>query len=47
MYRPADLEGLDSKTQAVRVGGTVGGRKAEQIQKKADELGLRVLNRRS
>ncbi len=47
VYRPEDLDDLDAKTQAARVGGTVGGRKAEAIEKKADEMGIRVLNRRS
>ncbi len=47
VHRPEDLEGMDAKTQAARVGGTVGGRKAEAIEKKADELGIRVLNRRN
>ncbi len=47
VHRPEDLDGLDPKTQAARIGGTVGGRKAEAIQTKADELGIRVLNRRN
>lgn len=47
VHRPEDLAPVDPKTQAVRIGGTVGGRKAEAIQKRADELGIRVLNRRS
>ncbi len=47
VYRPEDLEGMDPKTQAARVGGTVGGRKAAAIEAHADKLGIRVLNRRS
>ncbi len=47
VHRPEDLDGVDPKTQAARVGGTVGGRKAEMIEKQADKLGIRVLNRRS
>lgn len=39
-----DLEGLDPKTQAVRIGGTVGTRKRTIIQDKALTAGLRVLN---
>jgi large subunit ribosomal protein L32e len=39
------LEDLDPKRQAIRIGHSVGGRKRDIIQKKADELGLRVLNR--
>lgn len=46
VHRPADLEGLDPKKQAARVGGTVGGRNAAAIEAKADQLGIRVLNRR-
>ena len=42
----ADLEAIDPETQAARVGGTVGGRKREHIYSRADELGIRVLNRR-
>lgn len=41
-----DVQRLNKETQAARVGGTVGGRKAALIEKKADELGIRVLNRR-
>ena len=41
-----DLETIDPETQAARVGGTVGGRKREHIYSRADELGIRVLNRR-
>ncbi|HLF17238.1 MAG TPA: 50S ribosomal protein L32e [Candidatus Thermoplasmatota archaeon] len=41
-----ELTALDKATQAARLGGTVGGRKAEALTKKADELGIRVLNRR-
>jgi large subunit ribosomal protein L32e len=47
VHRPADLAPLDPKRQAARVGGTVGGRNAAAIEAKADELGIRVLNRRS
>jgi len=42
----ADLEAIDPETQAARVGGTVVGRKREHIYSRADELGIRVLNRR-
>lgn len=41
-----DLEIIDPETEAARVGKTVGGRKREQIYNRADELGIRVLNRR-
>ena len=42
----SDLEGLDPETQAVRVAKTVGNRKRSAIHDRADDLGLRVLNRR-
>ena len=45
VYRPDDLAEIDPKTQAARVGGTVGGRKQAAIVAKADEMGIRVLNR--
>jgi len=41
-----DLEPMDPETQAARVGRSVGGRKREYIYSRADELGIRVLNRR-
>ena len=43
---PNDLESIDPETQAARVGRTVGGRKRENIHARADELGIRILNRR-
>jgi large subunit ribosomal protein L32e len=45
VHNPAQLEGINPKKQAVRVGGTVGYKKRLDIEKKADELGIRVLNR--
>jgi len=44
VHRPADLEGLDPTRQAVRIGGTVGERKRQNIIQKADTMMLRVLN---
>lgn len=44
VHRPADLEGLDPTKQAVRIGGTVGERKRQNIIQKADAMMLRVLN---
>lgn len=41
-----DLDAIDPETEAARVGKTVGGRKRELIYSRADELGIRVLNRR-
>ena len=46
VHNPADLESVDPETEAARVGATVGGRKRELIYARADELGVRVLNRR-
>ena len=46
VHRPEDLEIIDPAVQAARVGGTVGGRKRVLIHERADELGIRVLNRR-
>jgi large subunit ribosomal protein L32e len=41
-----DLEQIDPETEAARIGGTVGRRKCGHIYSRADELGIRVLNRR-
>ena len=46
VHRPADLDDIDPAVQAARVGSTVGGRKRVLIHERADELGIRVLNRR-
>ena len=46
VHNTNDLEIIDPETEAARVGKTVGGRKREQIYNRADELGIRVLNRR-
>ena len=45
VYNVDGLEGIDPKIQAVRIGGTVGTRKRIQIEDRANELGIRVLNR--
>ena len=45
VYNVQGLEGVDPKTQAVRIGGTVGTKKRIAIEDRADELGIRVLNR--
>jgi len=42
-----DLEGLDPKTQAVRIGGTIGDRKRMILQETALSSGIKVLNTRS
>lgn len=46
VHNSRDLDQIDAETQAARVGATVGGRKRENIHSRADELGIRVLNRR-
>ena len=46
VHQSSDLDNMDAETQAARVGSTVGGRKREVIHSRADELGIRVLNRR-
>ena len=46
VHNTADLDQIDAETQAARVGSSVGGRKRELIHSRADELGIRVLNRR-
>jgi large subunit ribosomal protein L32e len=44
VHNPMELEGLDAATQAVRIAGSVGMKKREQMQNRAAELGLKVLN---
>lgn len=46
VHNSGDLESIDPATQAARIGATVGGRKRATIHARADELGIRVLNRR-
>ncbi len=45
VYRVEDLEEMDPKRQAARIGHSVGSKKREEIEKTADERGIRVLNR--
>jgi len=45
VHNSDQLEGLNPGTQAIRIGSTVGYRKRLEIESKADELGIRVLNR--
>lgn len=40
-----DIEKLNPETQAARIGSTVGTKKRLEIQKRADELDIRILNR--
>ena len=43
---PKEVDNVDPKTQAIRIARTVGDKKREIIVNKADELGIRVFNRR-
>ena len=45
VYNVDGLEGINPEVQAIRIGGTVGTKKRLAIQERADELGIRVLNR--
>lgn len=47
VYNVEGLENLDPKTQAARIGGTVGVKKRIAIENRAKELGIRVLNKMS
>jgi large subunit ribosomal protein L32e len=44
VYNVNDLEGIDPKKQAARIGSSVGTKKRIDIEKKADELDVRILN---
>jgi large subunit ribosomal protein L32e len=45
VYNVDALENIDPKKQAIRIGGTVGTKKRMSIEDRADELGIRILNR--
>ena len=45
VHNANDLEGVDPKTEAVRIGHSVGTKKRIELEKKADKLGIRVLNK--
>lgn len=44
VFRPADLEGVDPQTHAIRIARQVGTRKRLEIEKVAAKLKIRVLN---
>ncbi len=46
VYNPADLEKIDKENEAVRIASCVGTKKRLEILKKAEELGIKVLNPR-
>jgi len=45
VFTLADLESIDPKVQAARIGATVGTRKRKTIVQSADQKGIRILNR--
>ena len=45
VYNVEGLENINPKTQAARIGGTVGVKKRITIENRAKELGIRVLNK--
>ena len=45
VFTVSDLETIDPKTQAVRIGSSVGTRKRMEIEEKAIELDVRILNK--
>lgn len=45
VYNVKDIEKLNPETQAARIGSTVGTKKRLDIQKRAEELDIRILNR--
>ena len=45
IHNPSQLEGMDPKRQAARVAATVGYKKRLEIEKKASEMGIHILNR--
>jgi large subunit ribosomal protein L32e len=45
VFNIKDIENIDPDKQAARIGSTVGTRKRNEIEKKADELNVRILNR--
>ncbi|UPM42539.1 50S ribosomal protein L32e [Halocatena salina] len=44
VFNTDDLEGIDGETHAVRIASSVGARKRERIEEKAEDAGIRVLN---
>ncbi len=46
VHNVAGLEGVNPTTQAIRIARRVGNRKRSAIHDRADEMGIRVLNRR-
>jgi|TARA_B110000263_G_scaffold246403_1_gene257408 large subunit ribosomal protein L32e len=47
VHQISDLESVNPELQAIRIGSTVGNRKRLTIHDRADDLGVRILNRRN
>ena len=45
VHNVQEIQDIDPKTQAARIGSTVGTKKRMEIEKKAEELDIRILNR--
>ncbi|NMI77056.1 50S ribosomal protein L32e [Nanohaloarchaea archaeon] len=45
VHNTSDLEQVDPETEAARIASKVGGKKTEQVVEKADQEGIKVLNR--
>ena len=45
IHNVSDLQSIDPKVEAARIGSTVGTKKRQSIVQKADEMGIRILNR--
>jgi large subunit ribosomal protein L32e len=44
VHNANDLSQIDPKVQAARIGGTVGAKKRELIEREAEKLKIRILN---
>ncbi len=44
VHNPKELDGIDPEREAIRIASRVGMKKRLEIEKKAEELGIRVLN---
>jgi len=44
VYNPGDIEKVNPKTQAARIGASVGTKKRMDIEKKAEKMDVRILN---
>ena len=44
IHTPSELDDINPDKEAVRIGSSVGGRKRERIEERAEEMEIRVLN---